>query len=192
MMKESQRSLDIGTIWVFCDGSTGMTGEGAVVAQAVEPRWGALDRLRRRFQADSRCTAAAIARGGDGRILDWAWQALDVRTNNEAEYAGLLLGMQMAERLCAKTTTFVLDSAVVIGQMEGRFAVNSKALRGWHWKACKVARQLSDVRYCLVPREWNRLADGLAGQASIPWPLLRAALERQQQGVTGNGKEKPT
>ena len=192
MVKESRRSPNMETVWVFCDGSTGMTGKAAVVAPAskVEPRWEAFDRLRRRFQADSHCAAAAIARASDGRILDLAWQALDVHTNNEAEYAGLLLGLQMAERLRAKSAIFVLDSAVVVGQMEGRFAVNSKALRGWHWKACKAARQLPDVRYCLVPREWNRLADVLAGQASIPWPMLQAAME-QQQRMTGNSKEEP-
>lgn len=170
------------TIWVFCDGSTGMTSDAATAVMTAEaaPRWGALERLRKRFQCDSRCAAAAIARGDDGQILDLAWQAVAVRTNNEAEYAGLLLGLQLAARLRARTTVCVLDSAVVIGQMEGRYAVNSKALRAWHWKACKAARQLPDVAYCLVPREWNRLADGLAGQASIPWTLLRAAMEQQQ------------
>lgn len=194
MKSESRRTRETGTVWVFCDGSTGMTGEAVTVALApeAEPRWGALERLRRRFQADSRCAAAAIARSSDGRILDLAWQALDVRTNNEAEYAGLLLGLQLADRLRAQVAICVLDSAVVVGQMEGRFAVNSKALRGWHWKACKAARQLPDVRYCLVPREWNRLADGLAGQASIPWPILRAAMEQQQRHMAGSGKEGPT
>ncbi len=169
------------TIWVFCDGSTGMTNRAAaaVLSTPGAPQWGMLERLRKVFRADSRCAAAAIARGQDGRILDMAWEMLDVRTNNEAEYAGLLLGLEMAARLRARRTICVLDSAVVIGQMEGRFAVNSKALRAWHWKACSAARRLPDVHYCLVPREWNRLADGLAGQASIPWTLLRTAIEQQ-------------
>jgi hypothetical protein len=33
------------------------------------------------------------------------------------------------------------------------------------------------VRYCLAPREWNRLADGLAGQAMMPWRDLALAIE---------------
>jgi len=167
-----------------------MTSEAVrtVTTMVETPRWGVLDRLRRRFQADSRCAAAAIARSYDGRILDLTWQTLDVRTNNEAEYAGLLLGLALAHRLRARTTICVLDSAVVIGQMEGRFAVNSKALRQWHGQACQAARQLPEVRYCLVPREWNRLADGLAGQASIPWVLLRGAIEQQQATPAEDGK----
>jgi ribonuclease HI len=93
--------------------------------------------------------------------------------NNEAEYAGLILGLRLAQRLRASFTVCVLDSAVVIGQMQGRFAVNSAGLRRWHWRACAAARQLPLVRYCAVPREWNRLADGLAGQASMPWSTQR-------------------
>lgn len=57
--------------------------------------------------------------------------------------------------------------------MEGRFGVHSQRLREWHWKACAAARAVPIVRYRLVPREWNRLADGLAGQASLPWAALR-------------------
>lgn len=184
-MNATQRPQTGETIWVFCDGSTGMTSEAANAVLAVEEsaRWGAFTRLRKRFRADSRAAAAAIARGGDGRILDLAWRTLTTQTNNEAEYAGLLLGLQMAARLRASITVCVLDSAVVVGQMEGRFAVNSKALRVWHGQARQAALQLPEVRYCLAPREWNRLADGLAAQASIPWGLLRAALEQQQSAA---------
>lgn len=158
-----------------------MTSPAAAAVLAVEdaPRWGRLERLRKVFRNESRCAAAAIARDDTGRILDLVWQMLDVRTNNEAEYAGLLLGLELAERLRAPQTICVLDSAVVIGQMTGRYAVNSKALRAWHWRACQAARRLPEVHYCLAPREWNRLADGLAGQASIPWVRLRTALEQQ-------------
>ncbi len=185
-MNATQRPQAGETIWVFCDGSTGMTSEAAnaVLAGEESARWGAFTRLRKRFRADSRSAAAAIARGGDGRILDLAWQTLNTQTNNEAEYAGLLLGLQMAARLRAPITVCVLDSAVVVGQMEGRFAVNSKALRVWHGQARKAALQLPAVHYCLAPREWNRLADGLAAQASIPWGLLRAALEQQQAAAS--------
>ena len=190
MMNWRRSTQEVEMVWVFCDGSTGMTSEAAVAVResAPAPRWGTMERLRKQFQRDSRCAAAAIARGDDGRILDLAWRTLEVCTNNEAEYAGLLLGLELAARLRARQTVCVLDSAVVIGQMEGRFAVNSKALRTWHWKASKAARQLPAVRYCLAPREWNRLADGLAGQASIPWEMLRAALVQQQQGQT-SGKQ---
>lgn len=70
-----------------------------------------------------------------------------------------------------------MDSEVVVGQMRGYFHVNSADLRQWHWRACALARRLPQVRYCLVPREWNHLADGLAGQAMMPWHGLVQAIE---------------
>lgn len=169
-------------LWLFCDGSTGMQGKShhASPAQQSPPNVAALKHLRKRFAASSQCAAAAIARADDGTIVDWAWRGLPTMSNNEAEYAGLLLGLEMARKRRAHTVVCVLDSAVVVGQMEGRFAVNSKRLRQWHWKTCAVARTIPVVQFCLAPREWNRLADGLACQSSIPWNLLRQALEQQQ------------
>jgi len=132
---------------------------------------------RERLNARMTCAAAAVARGEDGRILDLAWEELPNMTNNEAEYAGLIVGLKLARRLNVQEAVCVLDSEVVIGQMEGRFSINSARLREWHGKACAAAREVPAVRYRLVPREWNRLADGLAGQASLPWPALWRAVE---------------
>jgi len=151
-------------LWLFCDGSTGLadhygqTGKDPLLAQAS-------------------CAAAAVARQEDGALVDWAWQTLPGMTNNEAEYAGLLLGLQLAQRLEAREAICVLDSDVVVGQMEGRYAVHSPSLRPWHWRACAAARRIHRVAYRHIPREWNRLADGLATQAGIPWGALRERIE---------------
>lgn len=161
-----------GCVWVFCDGSTGA-------------QWVAIGRGRAasaagvRAQLPLSCAAAAIAHDDAGQIVDWRWQQLPEMTNNEAEYAGLILGLEMAHQLRASETICVLDSEVVAGQMDGRCAVNSHELRRWHSQACAVARRLPSVHYRVVPREFNRLADGLAGQAAISWPHLRSLLGEQ-------------
>lgn len=156
-------------VWLFCDGST-----GAQVA-ADEP----LAEANAGVGLPLECAAAAVAHADDGSILDWAWQRLPKLTNNEAEYAGLLLGLALAQRLGAQEAICVLDSEIVIGQMEGRFAVKSARLRHWHRRACETVRELPVVRYVQIPRTWNRLADGLAAQAAILWPALLAVLEKQ-------------
>ncbi len=177
MWKPSKQNGRGQKVWCFCDGSTGAIYQAQRLAGAAEgggmPAGGS---VRRRLEAGLVCSAAAVLRAGDGRILDLAWRELPQLTNNEAEYAGLLLGLQLAQRLQVQEVICVLDSEVVVGQMEGRFAVNSARLRSWHWKAAEAARRLPAVRYRLAPREWNRLADGLAGQASVPWPALCKAL----------------
>jgi ribonuclease HI len=125
------------------------------------------------------CGAGAVALSDEGRIVGWEWQALPTLTNNEAEYAGLLLGIALARRLAAEETVFVLDSEIVVGQMAGRFEVHSATLRRWHWQACEAVRGLPAVRFCVVPREWNRLADGLACQAGIAWEWLKKEVDKE-------------
>lgn len=157
-------------LWVFCDGGVG----GGVQAEE-DPR----TRLawRKYFREERICTAASIARNARGHIIDWRWRRLDHASNNEAEYAGLLLGLEIGLAHNATELTCVMDSEVVVGQMRGYFNVNSTELRQWHWRACGLARRLPQVRFCLVPREWNHLADGLASQAMMPWRDLAHAIE---------------
>lgn len=183
MLTQAKKRSQAGKVWCFCDGSTGAIYEAQRLANAAAALPAAAAgntasgvTLRQRLEARLVCSAAAVVRADDGRILDLAWRELPELTNNEAEYAGLVLGLQLAKRLRVQEVLCVLDSEVVVGQMEGRFAINSARLRRWHWKAAEAARKIPVVRYRLAPREWNRLADGLAGQASVPWPALCKAL----------------
>ena len=154
-------------IWVFCDGSTGALGAAGSGGQPAGQSAIGIP------QSAITCAAGTVARGDDGQILGTDWRPLPMMTNNEAEYAGLLLGIGLAERLGAEETIFLLDSEIVVGQMTGRCAVNSRSLHRWYWQACAAVRGLPAVRFCAIPREWNRLADGLACQAGISWAWLR-------------------
>jgi ribonuclease HI len=165
------RQKPTGRVWLFCDGSAGAH------AAAEEP-----SAVQSEHELPMTCTAAAIAHANDGRILDWAWQPLPTLTNNEAEYAGLLLGLALAQRLGAQEAICVLDSETVLGQMQGRFAVKSPRLRHWHQRACAAVRALPSVHYVQIPRSWNRLADGLAAQTAMHWPALLTILEKQVKG----------
>ncbi|PJF40079.1 MAG: reverse transcriptase-like protein [Chloroflexi bacterium] len=99
-------------------------------------------------------------------IVAVANRTLPVMTNNEAEYAGLLLAMEIAHTLHAEFIEVRLDSEVVVFQMIGRFAVNSPALRQWHQQAAALARHFTKVRYTHIKRERNNIADALAVEAS--------------------------
>ncbi|MFN3982775.1 MAG: ribonuclease HI family protein [Caldilinea sp.] len=153
-------------IWVFCDGGLGALPETNLEApQPPALRMGA--------------GCGALVRRDDGAVVDWAWRALPMMTNNEAEYAGLLLGVELALRQRAQLTIFVLDSEVVVGQMTGRYAVQSAALRTWRRRVAKRLAALPAVEYRLAPRAWNSLADALARQAGLPWEAVRAYLEKR-------------
>lgn len=109
--------------------------------------------------------AGAIVTDGHGRVVAKAWQYLPGRTNNEAEYAALLLGLQLAARVGAEPLHVYGDSKLVLHQVFGtwkikaanllrprddaRAAVSSMRLAGWEW----------------IPRLKNAQADALANQA---------------------------
>ncbi len=109
----------------------------------------------------------AVLLDGQGHILVWGNRRLGQMTNNEAEYAGLVLALELAARLQPRRLRVYLDSAVVVGQMNGECGVRSKALKPWHRRACHLAQRLEQVTYHHVPRQRNRLADALANEALV-------------------------
>ncbi len=167
------RSPKLLCVWIFCDGCTG-AGNGAGPLPAT------IEATGRPVQLAMGCGAGAAAFSDAGELLAWERQRLPAMTNNEAEYAGLLLGLALGQRLRAGETNCVLDSATVVRQMQGRAAIKSRTLRQWHWRACEAARNVPNLRLRLIPREWNRLADGLAAQAGMAWAEMRAALARSE------------
>lgn len=109
--------------------------------------------------------AGVYARDEHGMLRLLANRQLPVMTNNAAEYAGLLLVLEIAEPYKRVPIEIRMDSEIVIYQMRGRFAVNSAALKAMHRKACALAAEFSSLTYTHVPREQNRLADALAAEA---------------------------
>ena len=107
----------------------------------------------------------AVVLDKDGHILIWGNRRLGPMTNNEAEYAGLVLALELVIPLHPRRLQVYLDSEIVVGQMNGEFCVRSRALKPWHQRACHLARRLPQVAYAHVPRQRNRLADALANEA---------------------------
>lgn len=124
---------------LFSDGATGATGEATGLG--------------------------AVVRRPDGEIVAWATRRMGRMTNNEAEYAALLLGLEAARRFRPQKLRCFLDSEIVVGQMRGDSSVHSPGLRKWHTRACVAARSFPRVTFTHVPRERNRLADALANEA---------------------------
>lgn len=159
------RRRGMGRLWVFCDG--GLGAQPLPVPMLPSQRQGPIE---------IHAGCGALARDDAGAVVDWAWRGLPSMTNNEAEYAGLLLGVELARRHPAGHVVFVLDSEVVVGQMQGRFAVNSPTLRQWQRRARRAVQTLPRADFCLVPRACNALADALAHEAGLPWNQLHRAM----------------
>jgi len=115
----------------------------------------------------TRAGIGAVVTTPDKHILQVMNRTLAVMTNNEAEYEGLLLALQLGCAWDVMSIEIRLDSEVVVNQMMGRFAVNSPALKRLHQQACADARQFVRVTFTHIPRELNALADALASEASF-------------------------
>jgi ribonuclease HI len=87
------------------------------------------------------------------------------RTNNYAEYRGLLAALDYAHANGIRTLKIVSDSELIVRQMKGIYKVRNPELRKLYDEAQQLARKLDhfEIRHAL--REHNRDADRLANQA---------------------------
>ncbi|WP_119071493.1 ribonuclease HI family protein [Aggregatilinea lenta] len=100
-----------------------------------------------------------------GHVVLLANRVLPRLTNNEAEYAALIMALEVAAQQNAQSVELRLDSEVVVNQMAGRFAVNSATLKAWHMQACDRARRIPHLTYTHIPRTRNGVAHALATEA---------------------------
>lgn len=124
---------------VYCDGAArgnpGLAGAGAVL---VEP---------------------------SGQVVDRLGKFLGSRTNNFAEYSGLLLGLSRATELGVSEIEVFSDSELMIRQLGGRYQVKSTSLRPLYEQALRLINEFERVKLVHVPREMNRAADEMSNRA---------------------------
>jgi ribonuclease HI len=86
-------------------------------------------------------------------------------TNNEAEYAGLILGLQKASEMNIKNLFVKGDSQLIIYQMTGKYKCNSPNLLPLYLSAKKLEEQFEKIEYKHVLRNLNHRADELSNIA---------------------------
>lgn len=106
-----------------------------------------------------------VLRRPDGRPLDKLSQYVGRKTNNVAEYYGLIAALDYAHAHRIAKLRVRTDSELIAQQMQGRYKVKSASLRPLHERACKLAQELAYFSIEHVPREQNREADALANSA---------------------------
>jgi len=92
-------------------------------------------------------------------------QYLGHRTNNYAEYVGLIGVLEYAKREGHSALEVRSDSELLVRQMRGVYKVKSPELRPLYERARELSRGLAWFAIEHVAREKNRDADRLANQA---------------------------
>ena len=86
-------------------------------------------------------------------------------TNNMAEYMGLIIGLDQAIKMRISNLQVFGDSELVIKQMKGIYKVKSINMKTLHTKATELSRQIPEISYTHVYREYNVRADELSNIA---------------------------
>lgn len=89
---------------------------------------------------------------------------LGITTNNQAEYHGVLLGLQKAHELGGETVDFRLDSLLVVNQLNGIYKIKNRELWPVHERIRELVGQFKKVTFTHVRREFNQLADGMVNK----------------------------
>ena len=109
--------------------------------------------------------AGWVVEGEDGETLAEGCAWLGIRTNNQAEYEALILGLGAAALDRDTDVVVYSDSELMVKQLNGEYRVKSEDLRGRWERAMAALRKAAraDVRH--VRRAENAAADRLANRA---------------------------
>lgn len=111
-------------------------------------------------------SAYAIVLVRDGRVIHEHSEFLGVHTNNYAEYRGLIAAIAKVIELRENEAEFVMDSELVIRQMNGTYRVRSPDLRDLHDNAVAMSSLIPRVSFRNVRRSQEHIprADALLNE----------------------------
>jgi len=109
--------------------------------------------------------AGVVFFDSDGGRLGEISVYLGRRTNNQAEYMGLLLAILGAYAQGMADAEFRLDSELAVRQLNGEYRIKDAELRDLANRVREACAKLDKVAFVHVPRSRNREADRLANAA---------------------------
>jgi len=109
--------------------------------------------------------AGAVIYTNDEEVWSGSYFVGTQSTNNEAEYAGLILGLKKASEMNIQHLVVKGDSQLIIYQMLGKYKCNSLNLLPLYQAAKKLEGDFERVDYKHVLRNLNHRADELSNIA---------------------------
>ena len=103
--------------------------------------------------------AAYVIETQGGEVVEKGGQFLGITTSYQAEYHGLLLGLERALELGYLRLEYRLDSLMVVNQMKGIYVVKNRELWPINERIIDLLTQFEEVKFVHIRREFNTLAD---------------------------------
>ena len=107
----------------------------------------------------------AVVYDSEGREAHTVSRRIGRATNNEAEYQAAIAGLEAALALGARNVKLVMDSELVVRQLEFRYRVRNPRLRPFFERLLDLRRRFDSFAVDAVARALNTKADALANQA---------------------------
>jgi probable phosphoglycerate mutase len=120
----------------------------------------------------------ALIQGPDGSVIAELSEFLGFRTNNYAEYSGLLGCLQYALEHGHRRLRMVSDSELMVKQIQGKYQVKSPELKPLYDEAKRRIAKLEGFEISHALRHKNKHADRLANEA-------------MDRGMKGGGMKRP-
>lgn len=121
--------------------------------------------------------AIGIVLRDEDKVLEAFKQQIGEATNNEAEYRALIASLEMARKFTKDKVEIIMDSELVVKQMNGEYAVKSESLLPLFKKVKVLEKEFEKVTYTNVYRSdyHQAMADRLVNEAldmAIHQPVL--------------------
>lgn len=94
----------------------------------------------------------------NNELVDLGGFYLGIKTNNHAEYMGLIEGLKLASKHTDSIECF-LDSELVVKQLNGQYKVSNAEIKVLFNKVKDVKMQFKTVTFTHVRREQNKITD---------------------------------
>ncbi len=95
----------------------------------------------------------------DDSVVEKSGYYMGMATNNQAEYLGMIKGLERCRDLGIDKLHLHSDSQLVVNQMNGIYKVKNQELAPLHQQLAQLANSFEEVTFSYVPRELNKIAD---------------------------------
>lgn len=98
-------------------------------------------------------------------------QCIGVKTNNDAEYEALILGLQKVKQFVGKDKSrkfnvdCFLDSELVVRQLNHEYKLKEPRIQQYFIEIWNLMLEYSQVTFTHIPREKNKVADAIVNEA---------------------------
>lgn len=133
------------------------TGETATAAMLLETAKLYTDGGSRGNPGDSSC--AFVICKPDDTVVEKSGYYMGVATNNQAEYLGMIKGLERCRDLGINKVSLNSDSQLVVNQMNGFYKVRNQELAPLHQQLKELAASFEEVTFHYIPRALNAEAD---------------------------------